>query len=220
MEKSAVAVIIVFMLLFSASTMIFTISLAKANPIYIVSDIPRIKLLSPQIMLYYESTVNLSFFGKPVDWGTVDYSKITYWLDGEQKGSLMHTLKANETYSVNLTGLKDGHHTLEVKATVTVKSLRSLLGDGRTTAIVPWGTFCTNLFRKSKFHNRHCCSKFFIVTTQHAFEKADVPLNFTLSESVSQLSYSIDEGKNVTFNGDVIVAQIYGKTTTTLLLVV
>ena len=79
-------------------------------------------------MLYHENTVNLSFFGKPVDWGTVDYSKITYWLDGEQKGTLDTALKANETYSVNLTGLKDGQHVIEVKATVTVKSLAIYYG--------------------------------------------------------------------------------------------
>ena len=203
-KKTIIAATLVFLILVSA--MLVFVEIAKANPMMIVSDVPRIKLLSPQLALYRESNVNLSFYGGPVSWGNVEYSSIKYWLDGELKGTLDTTLKASEVYSANLTGLTDGQHTMEVKAIVTVESLTTSYA-----VQVLWGNSAQTSSGIINFTTDATAPTVFIVSTQHTFAVVDVPFNFTLSKSASELTYSLDGSKNVTINDNVTVAQIYGQ---------
>jgi len=208
MNKNAATAVIISFLIVSVGVASL-VSLAEANPIRIVSGVPRIQLTSPQPMLYHENAVTLSFHGNNVDWGTVEYSKIKYWLDGELKGILDSTLEATEVFSVNLTGLKDGLHTMEVTATVTVKSLRELTGGGIATVL--WAPSAETSSGKLNFTTDVNPPIILVISLQNrTFETANVPLNFTVNEPVSALSYSLDGNSNVTFT-NVVMAHIYGK---------
>ena len=129
----------------------------------------------------------------------LEYSELKYWLDGEIKGTLNTALKAGEIFSANLTGLKDGKHTVEVTATVTVKSLTVYYAG--ITAQVGWGTASWTSSGKLNFTTDANAPNVSIVSQQNrTFETADVPLNFTVNEPVTMLSYSLDENNNVTFS--------------------
>ncbi len=154
--------------------------------------------------------MNLSFYGNNPGWGTLEYSELKYWLDGEIKGTLNTALKAGEVFSVDLTGLKDGEHTVEVTATVTVKSLTVYYGG--ITAQVGWGTASWTSSGQLNFTIDANAPNVSIVSQQNrTFETADIPLNFTVSEPVSEISYNIDENNNVTFTDNFVLAHIYGK---------
>ena len=208
MNKNAATAVIISFLIVSVGVASL-VSLAEANPIRIVSGVPRIQLTSPQPMLYHENAVTLSFHGNNVDWGTVEYSKIKYWLDGELKGTLDTALEPTETFSVDLTGLEDGKHIVEVTATVTVKSLTVFYGG--ITADVLWSPSTPTSSGQLNFTLDVNPPSIVIISLQNrAFETVDVPLNFTVNEPVSSLSYSLDGNGNVTFT-NVVMAHIYGK---------
>ena len=78
-KKTFMAAIISFTLLISASAMIFSVGLAKANPILIINSVPKITLLSPQPTLYYENSVNLSFYGNNHGWGIESLNSNTFF---------------------------------------------------------------------------------------------------------------------------------------------
>ncbi len=209
LKKKTLTLAILVVLLVSALAMAISVDLANANPILIINSVPKITLLSPQSILYYENSVNLSFYGTNMGWGTLEYSELKYWLDGEIKGTLNTALKAGEVFSVNLTGLKDGKHTMEVTGLVTVKSLTVYYG--KITAQVGWGTASWTSSGQLNFTTDANAPNVSIPSWQdRTFETTDVPLNFTLSEPVSILSYSLDGNSNVTFT-NVVMAHIYGK---------
>jgi hypothetical protein len=207
-KRALMAVIISFLLVSVPVTSL--VSSANANPMIVVSGVPRISLLSPQPPLYKENEMTLSFSGNNVDWGTLEYSKFKYWLDGELKGPLDTALRATEVFSFGLTGLEDGKHTVEVTATVTVKSLTVFYGG--ITADVRWGNSAQTSSGVLNFTVDTHAPNLSIISPQNSlFQTADVPLNFTVSEPVSAISYSLDENSNVTFTDDVTVAHIFGK---------
>jgi len=190
-------------LILTSVTLVF-VEMANANPLWNVTDVPRIKLLSPQPGLYYENNVNLSFYGGPVSWGNVEYSSIKYWLDGELKGTVNTALAASEPFSVNLTGLPDGQHGLEVTATVTVKSLSV------PTANVLWGPTAQTSSGILNFTTDTTAPSISIMSQPNkTFETGNVPLNFIVSESVAELTYSLDEHSNVTFTNNTVLTHVY-----------
>ncbi len=210
LKKKTLTLAILVVLLVSALAIAISVDLAQANPGLIVSGVPRVQLLSPQSTLYYENTITLSFYGNPIYWGTLEYSKFKYWLDGELKGTLDAALKATEAFSVDLTGVKDGQHTVEVTAIVTVKSLNELTGGVKASVL--WAPSIETSSGKLNFTIDTTAPNISIISLQNrTFEKVNVPLNFTVSEPASEISYSLDENKNVTFTDNVIVAYIYGK---------
>jgi hypothetical protein len=144
MKKKATVATIIMALLVSALVLIVCFDFAQANPILNVTGVPRIEIVSPKPMLYYETTLTLSFYGNPVDWGTVEYSNIKYTIDGELRGAVDTPLVAAEVFSVNLTGLTDKQHTVEVTATVTVKSLTTLTGGVKATVLWAPSTFTSS----------------------------------------------------------------------------
>jgi hypothetical protein len=144
MKKKATVATIIMALLVSAIVLTASFDFVQANPILNVSGVPRIEIVSPKSMLYYENSLTLSFYGNPVDWGTVEYSNIKYTIDGELRGAVDTPLAAAEVYSVNLTGLTDKQHTVEVTAIVTVKSLTTLTGGVKATVLWAPSTFTSS----------------------------------------------------------------------------
>src|SRR5512136_2437887 len=102
MKKKTLMAAIIITLIVSALALTVSFELARANPIMNVSCVPRIELVSPKSMLYYENAVSLTFCGNPVDWGVVEYSNIKYFLDGELRGMVETPLAATEVYSASL----------------------------------------------------------------------------------------------------------------------
>jgi hypothetical protein len=144
MNKKAPIAAVILALLFSAIVLTVSFELAQANPILNVSGVPRIEIVSPKPILYYEDSLTLSFYGNSVDWGTVEYSNIQYTVDGELRGAVDTPLAAAEVYSVNLTGLTDKQHTVEVTAIVTVKSLTTLTGGVKASVLWAPSTFTSS----------------------------------------------------------------------------
>jgi hypothetical protein len=106
------------------------IELVKANPIAQISIIPTIIVISPQSKVYSQDRVNLSFCRQGVDWGTVEFSDIKCYLDGDIVGRLdvLTGINAVDAYTLNLSKLANGQHCVEVKGTVNVKSVNYAYG--------------------------------------------------------------------------------------------
>lgn len=208
MNKKAFMAAITSILIISLAIMSFG-SLAQANPIWLISDVPRIKVLSPQPMLYFEDTVLLSFYGKEVSWGILEFSKFKFWLDGELKGRLDNALAETETYAMDLTALTDGQHTIEVTAIVTVKSLTIY---PNVVPSVLWAPSAETSSGKLNFTLDATAPNVSILSPQNKiFEIADFALNFTVNESVSELYCSLDGKSNFAITDEVVMAQTFGK---------
>lgn len=97
------------------------------------------------------------------------------------------------SYSLDLTGIPDGKHRIVVYANES-------------------GTYYPDLFHYYGFSiNGASLVTFTIDTTpivsflsfeNRTFETSDVPLNFTVNQAVSQITYCLDEQENVTITGN------------------
>jgi hypothetical protein len=106
------------------------IELAGANPIAQISIIPTIIVISPQTKVYNVDSLNLSFCRQGVNWGTVEFSDIKCYLDGNiiARLDVLTGINAVDAYTLNLSKLAIGQHTVEVKGTVNVKSVNYAYG--------------------------------------------------------------------------------------------
>jgi hypothetical protein len=222
MEKTALALTLILALLAVAGTQL--IFLAEANPysqaVYSgeMSSIPNtepptVSIISPaNNALYNKNSVFLTFnvsvgkstaaIGMWTDRGmwisTVNYetdwqenSTFAYQIDKAKHSSDLIT---DFSYSLNLTGIHDGKHTIVVNANES-------------------GTYFPDLFHYYGFSISGSSSVTFTIDTtpivsflsfeNRTFETSDVPLNFTVNQSVSKITYCLDGQENVTITGNI-----------------
>lgn len=188
----AAAAALISALLFSIVAGTLLIDLATANP---VPPTSTISVLSPQNNWAYRvNMVSLRFsvttYQRTSLSAPIDKPLIQYYLDGKLKGQFEGTTDASvtETFSAILVDLPDGLHWVEVTRTAN------------------WSVFMIGNYTETSSSGR---LNFTVETSpprvsilapqdDQTYDATDIPLNFTVSEPVSWIGYSLDGKANVT----------------------
>jgi hypothetical protein len=122
MKRKALALILILVLLISVVAGTWFVNLAKADPIPApVNPVPVISILSPEYnKTYAVNSVSLTFIVNLSSWGSYPFtlSPIEYYIDGKKQGQFAGNY-SSDPFSVTLTGLSDGVHSVEVNVTTT-----------------------------------------------------------------------------------------------------
>ncbi len=151
MKKTALAVILVSVLLISAVAEIESVGLAWANPFSSYTAAPDVKLYSPLNETYAGSvpmsfTVFASMYWVRGDDNPEIYQElesVDYYIDGSFQDSIVATSKLIQIfrYSANLTGLCEGGHCLVVETVSTgvtnwgLTGWKRVVGDSATVTV-------------------------------------------------------------------------------------
>jgi hypothetical protein len=122
MKMLSAAFIFTLLILAVAGTLMVNFGIADPMPAGPVTEPPEIYVLSPEVgKTYGDESIAFTFDGQevpyptsPPHWtGYYSFSQVRYWLDGATLGELDDL---SEPFSVVLTGLSDGQHSVEVTA--------------------------------------------------------------------------------------------------------
>ena len=194
-------------LLISALAATLFIGNVTANPIMPDPEAVYIKVQSPTSKVYNTAEVSLQFYATigysnahPVNpWFYGKVLSVRYWLDGKLVGQ--HDGEdLPKSYSVALTGLSDGEHIVQVSMNVhCYQRFRMLLGNGSYHVMYTLDEHLSGS-KTVSFTVETQPPSIRVIPSRKTFETssstADVPLNFTVNESVSWIGYSLN-GKNV-----------------------
>ena len=122
-----------------------------------------------------------------------------FQIDKENNSHYYSDLITDFSFSLNLTGIPDGKHRIVVYANES-------------------GTYFPDLFHYYGFSINGASSVTFTIATtpivsllsleNRTFETSDVPLNFTVNQSVSKITYCLDGQENVTISGNTTLADL------------
>ena len=208
MKRTALALTLILALLVSLLAGTLFVNLGKADP-YIYSgegtppsdaSLPKISIFSPENRTYVGNNIFLSFNVSVGNWWL---SRIYYKFEWQQNETCVYKyynpepynmmpLISEFSYQLNLTGLSEGKH--EVSILVT-----------------EWGTYVGGIYSYD-FHLSGSSYVTFITYTtptvsflsfeNRTFETSTVPLNFTVDQPVSKVTYCLDGQANVTISGN------------------
>jgi hypothetical protein len=214
MKRKALALISVVTLLFSVVAGTQFVNSVEANPFFEtrVASPPTVTIHSPA----NETCVNqvlLDFtVEKPEVWittaGSFGYAQsfdgVSYEIDGKYYGSVDNidrNLASSLNYHVYLTNLTDGAHTLTVRAYATgyVIEMHGL-----------WGYYVPiNSSTEIHFTLDTTSPMVSVMSLENkTYYTSDLPLNFTVNEVTSQVSYSLDGEENKTLAKNTILTNL------------
>jgi len=214
MKRTALALTLILALLFSAVSGVQLTNLAKADPI-VYTDFKDLSIVISSPVrngTYHLSNVMFSFnVTKPLEWSTsllnpynprVKLISVSYRLDGAIHGPFVvinSELNSTFEYSENLTNLKDGVHYLQASYSGISQSI---------DLNHPWLSHVIVINGSSEI-------VYFTVETEkippiisilslgnRTYYTPDIPLNFTVNEAVSQISYVLDGQESETIAGN------------------
>jgi hypothetical protein len=208
-KKKALAAAFMLILLFSAVVGAYFINLGEANPIAEMEwkTPPIISIHSPMNNNTFSvNNVPLNFtVTKPTDWlihGGYEAQQIlrsvSYQLDGKYYDPIPANSKLESPfdYSANLTNLGDGVHNLKVYAYATGWVIEM---HGLWEYEVPINSSSDVVY----FTVDATPPTILILSVENkTYDTSNIPLNFTVSESVSQITYSLDGEENITITGN------------------
>jgi hypothetical protein len=220
MRKTAVAVTLISALLITA--MAGTVYWVKANP-WIGTDWvapaddtgpPALTITSPQKnIVYYSNNITLSFnalVGESKNATYMRLMQIYYKTDWEQNETYAYNNeeitipgKTNDitkfSYNINLTGVPVGIHNITLNA-------------------VEWGAYIDGYFVHMFSISGSSSVNFFIDAVSPSvsvlspvsskYDASNIPLNFSVSEPVSNISYSLDGQDNITMLGNITLTNL------------
>ena len=183
------------------------------------NPVPVIHVQTPkENQLYNESSATLAFTVDLSSWGSYAYLllPIQYYLDGKLNGEIGRS-DVSKPFSVILTSLPGGNHSVEVMA-ITTGTHYMIVGYYDGGGFQPPGY----MYRLVDGPMVGTSGKiyFTVDTTPHVsilstegktYDATDVPFNFTVSEDISWLGYSLDGKANVTITDSVIKTQQSGQ---------
>lgn len=141
------------------------------------------------------SIMNINAVYYQVDWQQnrtyVDWENNTY---EDFKRIAVQTL----TFSCDLTGIPEGNHIILVHATEEIPNPDLLFLPIEYTSFA-FANFTIDTTPPSVL---------ILSPEATAYDTSDVPLNFTVNESVSQVTYSLDGQKNVTVSGNMTLTEL------------
>lgn len=209
MRKTAVAVLITALFCFSSADVMLA-NWANANPIAMFPKEPEpliVTFLSPKNgSRCLQDSLTIAFSLKNPTLGGAD--SITYIIDGQTRGNVKDAITGKEgerfvgffdllNYSatLGLAGLSDGWHTLTVAAAGT-SPYNPEGGMGAIFSEVSGSDSVQFLFDVAT------PTVTVLIQQNQTYTTTDVPLNFTLSEKVDWVGYSLDEQPLVTIAGN------------------
>jgi hypothetical protein len=213
-NKTLPLVMFISAFLMSMVTGLRIINMAKANPIEIEYTTPPIISLHSPIDndTFSVNTVLLNLtVTKPDNWlihggyaAQQHLWGINYQLDGNFSDTVIvnSDLSSPLDYSVNLTNLTDGVHSLKVYAYASgwVIQISSL-----TEYAVPINSSSNTVY----FTVDTTSPMITILSLENqTYYTSNVPLNFTVNEVNSQISYSLDGLDNVTISGNTTLTEL------------
>ncbi len=198
------------MLIFSVVAGTQFISLATANPVIesIHDSPPFVAIGSPANEAYVNRVLLNITVTKAEDWlSTQKLVSVSFYVDGKFYGSVApdSNLASPFTNSCYLTNLTDGRHTLEVRAESTGVAINWISG---AVYSVPVDTAIATVY----FTLDATPPNVTFLSTEKAYATSDVPLNFTVNESVSKICYVLDGQENLTVAGNTTLTNLtYGE---------
>jgi hypothetical protein len=220
-RKAFLAVAFITGLLFSAVAGTQFISLATADPLIEerYESPPIVSIHSPANGAYVNSVLLNVTVTKPGDWLSTPISfsyagglsqklvSASFHIDGKFYGSVApySNLYSPFNYSLYLTNLTDGSHTLVVRADST-GVVRNWISS--TVYSVP----IDSVFATVHFTLDSTPPNVSFLCAEKAYTTSDFPLNFTVNEAVCKISYVLDGQENVTVAGNTTLANLpYGE---------
>lgn len=210
MKRTALALIIILALSLSAVTGIQLVDLATANFLPITKQLPiphvtppnppTISILSPTNKTYNVDTLPFTFMTM-IPQGYTEIAKVYYYIDGVEHFSFL-----TPNWTTNLVRLSGGTHFVQVSA-----SCRSYEVYNSSVTIDVYGTHYETNVAYSEEASSYSEIYFTVDTPptitiaspqNKTYESSDVPLDFTVNELVSQITYSLDGQENVTIAGN------------------
>ena len=212
-KKALLTAAFISVLLFSAIAGTQFISLATANPLIEerYESPPIVSIHSPANGAYVNSVLLNFTVTKSRDWLSTPTSfsyepgsglsqklvSVSFHIDGKFYGAVVanSNLSSPFNYSLYLTNLTDGSHTLVVRADST-GVVRNWVSS--TVYNVP----IDSSIATAHFTLDSTPPNVSFLSTEKAYTTSEFPLNFTLNESVSKISYVLDGQASVTVVGN------------------
>jgi hypothetical protein len=215
MSKAFPAAVFILVLLLSALVGTQFINSATANPLGIeerYDSPPIVSIYSPVNGSYVNSVLLNVTVTKSGDWLSTPISfsyepgsglsqklvSVSFDVDGKFYGSVATDSNLNSpfNYSLYLTNLTDGNHTLVVRVDST-GVVRNFISS--TVYNVPVDSVIATV----NFALDATPPNVSILSTEKAYATSHVPLNFTVNEEVSKICYVLDGQENVTVAGNI-----------------
>ena len=210
-------------LLFSAVAGTQLANLAAADPLIEerYESPPIVSIHSPangahadSVMLNFTVTKSEDWLSTPISFSYEPGSglsqklvSVSFHIDGKFYGSVVpnSNLSSPFNYSLYLTNLTDGSHTLVVRADST-GVVRNWISS--TVYSVP----IDSVFATVNFALDSTPPNVSFLSVEKAYTTSEFPLNFTVNESVCKISYVLDGQENVSVSGNTTLANLtYGE---------
>jgi len=220
-KKALLTIAFISVFLLSAIARTQFISLATADPLIEerYESPPIVSIHSPANGAYVSSVLLNFTVTKSVDWLSTPISlsysgglsqklvSVYFYIDGNFYGSVTpnSNLSSPFRYSLLLTNLTDGSHTLVVRADST-GVVRNWISS--TVYSVP----IDSSIATAHFTLDSTPPNVSFLSAEKAYTMSEFPLNFTLNESVCEISYVLDGQENVTVSGNTTLTNLtYGE---------
>jgi hypothetical protein len=221
MKRKALALTFISALLFSAVAGTQLANLADADPLIEerYEFPPIVSIHSPANGVHVNSVLLNFTVTKSGDWLSAPISfsyagglsqklvSVSFHIDGKVYGSVApnSNLSSPFNYSLYLTNLTDGSHTLVVRADST-GVVRNWISS--TVYSMP----IDSVFATVNFTLDSTPPNVSFLSSEKAYTTSEFPLNFTVNESVCKISYVLDGQENVTVAGNTTLANLpYGE---------
>lgn len=210
MKRTALALILA--LSFSAVAILQSVSLARANPgpwgpATPNTDPPTLIVQSPQYnTTYYDNDVLLSFTVKlPYTWTGPSYiTEVNYGLDGQVCNlwnRSMGTFSPTQMFAMDL-NVSRGQHTLQVN----VHAQSDYYPDPNFFVPTIYPMDVTQTIPLTVDAGPFIPLSVSVTSpASRTYNTTEIPLNFTVKQSVSQIAYSLDGQDNVTVTEDTML---------------
>ena len=218
--RKNIAVMLVLVFLTASSVVVFLP--VKANPYMYYENVsapsyvkpPNIIIASPRENAFYSNneTITLCFNVSGPDAPnllTKYLIIVDYKGDWMQEAKHAYRTKNFETYTpddfpfflefnFNLTGIPDGRHSIVITA----------VGAGGYAERLTWYDFGINSSSSVNFTIETIPVVSFLSFENRTFKTSDIPLNFTVNQPVSKITYCLDGQENVTINGNTTLTEL------------
>ncbi len=219
-KKRLLTAIILMALLFSAVAGTQFISLVTADPLIEerYESPPIVSIHSPANGAYVNSVLLNFTVTKSGDWLSTPISfsyagglsqklvSVSFHIDGKFYGSIApySNLSSPFNYSLFLTNLTDGSHTLVVRADST-----GVVRNWISSTV--YSVSVDSVFATVHFTLDSTPPNVSFLSAEKAYTTPEFSLNFTVNESVCEISYVLDGQENVTVAGNTTLANLpYG----------
>jgi hypothetical protein len=221
MRKTFLAIAFIPVLLFSAVAGTQLTNLATADPLIEerYESPPIVSIHSPangarvnSVLLNFTVTKSGDWLSTPISFSyagglSQKLVSVSFYIDGKFYGSVApnSNLSSPFNYSLYLTNLTDGTHTILVCADST-GVVRNWISS--TVYSVPIDSSIATVH----FTLDATPPNVSFLSAEKAYTTSEFPLNFTVNESVSKISYVLDGQENVTVAGNTTLANLpYGE---------